>query len=177
MRCVEGVAGMTSGFLSAHGYDPGPTQRPLLAGAISGALATIPAVALLAIFGSLQIEAQILGRTEVLTTFAGSMVMAVAGAIYGRMFGRAANDVHGGWLFGMTFGFAIWAAGAVMILPLVSGGMTPAGQAAVGVFLSLVLWGAALGIIYPFVQRPLHERPETAAKRMGPHIGTDRPRR
>ena len=27
-------------FLSAHGYDPGPSQRPLLAGAISGVLAT-----------------------------------------------------------------------------------------------------------------------------------------
>jgi hypothetical protein len=177
MRSTEGAAAVKPGFLSAHGYDPGPTQRPLLAGALSGVLATIPAIGLLYAFGSLQIEAQILGRSEFATVAAGWFVMAVAGAIYGRAFGRAANDVRGGWLFGMTFGFAIWAAGAVMVLPLVSGGRTPVGQSAIGVFLSLVLWGAALGIIHPFVHRPLHERLETAAKRMGPHIGTARPRR
>ena len=34
-----------AGFLGAHGYDPGPTQRPLLAGAIVGLLATVPAIA------------------------------------------------------------------------------------------------------------------------------------
>lgn len=168
---------MRPGILSAHGYDPGPTQRPLLAGALSGVLATIPAIALLYAFGSLQIEAQILGRSEYVTVAAGWVVMAVAGAIYGRAFGRAANDVRGGWLFGMAFGFAIWAAGAVMILPLVSDGRTPAGHSAIGVFLSLVLWGAALGVVHPFVHRPLHERLETAAKRMGSHIGTSRPRR
>jgi hypothetical protein len=38
-------------FLSAHGYDPGPTQRPLLAGAIAGLLATAPAIALLYALG------------------------------------------------------------------------------------------------------------------------------
>ena len=35
-------------FLSAHGYDPGPSQRPFSAGAISGVLPTAPAVAVLA---------------------------------------------------------------------------------------------------------------------------------
>jgi hypothetical protein len=168
---------MNPGFLSAHGYDPGPTQRPLLSGAISGVLATIPAVALLHAFGALAIEAQILGRSEAMTVAGGCIVMAVAGAIYGRLFGRAANDARGGWLFGRVFGFALWAAGAVMILPIVSNGWTPAGQAAIGTFLSFVAWGAALGVVHPFVHRPLHERLETAAKRMGPHIGTSRPRR
>ena len=38
---------MMSGFLDAHGYDPGPSQRPLLAGAIRGVIATVPAIALL----------------------------------------------------------------------------------------------------------------------------------
>lgn len=156
------------GFLSAHGYDPGPTQRPLLAGAITGVLATIPAVGILYLFGSLRVEAQILGISELATVGAGWLIMALAGALYGRLFGRAANDRRGGWLFGMTFGFALWAGGAVMILPLVSGGRLPAGQPALGVFLSLVTWGAALGTIYPLIHRPLHERLETAAKRMGP---------
>ena len=96
--------------------------------------------------------------------------MAVAGAIYSRLFGRAANDVRGGWLFGMAFGFALWAAGAVMVLPLASGGEAPAGHAAIGVFLSLVAWGAALGAAHPFVHRPLHESIEKASKReeLGP---------
>ena len=44
-----------AGFLSAHGYDPGPTQRPLLSGALAGLLATAPAIALLAAFGSLAV--------------------------------------------------------------------------------------------------------------------------
>jgi hypothetical protein len=159
------------GFLGAHGYDPGPTQRPLLAGAISGVLATVPAIAILYLFGSLRVEARILRISELMTIAAGWLIMALAGAVYGRLFGRAANERRGGWLFGMVFGFGLWMAGAVMILPIASGGSAPAGKAAVGVFLSLVAWGAALGAAFPFVHHPLHERLETAARRMGPHLG------
>ena len=166
-----------AGFLGAHGFDPGPTQRPLVAGAISGALATIPAVAILYLFGSLEVEATILGVSQFMTVGIGLPVMAAAGAVYARVFGRAANQARGGWLFGMIFGFALWAAGAVMVLPIVSGGMTPAGEAAIGVLLSLVAWGTALGTVHPFVHRPLHERLETAARHMGPGIGASQTRR
>ncbi|HWJ38658.1 MAG TPA: hypothetical protein VNR86_07865, partial [Sphingomicrobium sp.] len=114
-------------FLSAHGYDPGPTQRPLLSGAIAGVLATAPAVAILLWFGSLRVEAKILGMSTLLTLIVGWAAMAVAGALYSRIFGRAANNVHGGWLFGMAFGFALWAGGAVLVLPLLSDGKAPAG--------------------------------------------------
>ena len=163
-----------AGFLSAHGYDPGPTQRPLLAGAISGLIATIPAVTMLHAFGSLGVEARILGLSDLMTIAAGEPVMAVAGSIYARLFGRAANDWRGGWLFGMAFGFALWTAGAVMVLPLASGGEAPAGMAAIGVFLSLATWGAALGLVHPFVHRPLHESIESASKReeVGPQAAT-----
>jgi hypothetical protein len=154
-----------AGFLSAHGYDPGPTQRPLLAGGISGVLATVPAVAILYAFESLRVEAKILGISELMTVVVGLPVMAVAGAAYARLFGRAANERRGGWLFGMAFGFALWAAGAVLVLPLASGGEAPAGEPAIGVFLSLVAWGAALGLVHPFVHQPLHESIESAAKR------------
>jgi hypothetical protein len=100
--------------------------------------------------------------------------MAAAGAVYARLFGRAANDIRGGWLFGMAFGFVIWAAGAVMILPIVSGGQAPAGVAALGVFLSLVVWGGALGTVLPFVHRPLHRKLKDAARRTeaGPAAAT-----
>jgi len=163
-----------AGFLSAHGYDPGPTQRPLLAGAISGVLATIPAIAILYAFGSLRVEATILGLSQIMTVVAGWLAMALAGAIYARLFGRAANEFRGGWLFGMAFGFALWAAGAVLVLPLVSGGEAPAGKAAIGVLVSLIAWGATLGAVQPFVHRPLHERLESAAKRIGPTVGTSK---
>src|SRR5207302_2339384 len=152
-------------FLSAHGYDARPVQRPLLAGSVSGVLATVAAIASLILFGSLRIEARILGLSELATVVAGAVLMALAGAAYGRLFGRAANDVRGGWLFGMAFGFALWAAGAVMILPLTSGGQAPAGEPAIGLFLSLIAWGAALGTVHPFVHRPLHQSIETASRR------------
>jgi hypothetical protein len=162
---------MTYGFVAAHGYDPGPSQRPLLSGAISGILATIPAIGVLILFGSLEVEAEILGMSPAATLSAGWGVMAVAGAAYARFFGRAANAVRGGWLVGMSFGFGLWAAGAVLVLPLISGGRTPAGGAAVGVALSLIVWGVATGILVPFVHRPLHESLETASKRAA--VGPD----
>ena len=157
-------------FLQAHGYDPGPSQRPFSAGAISGVLATIPAIGVLLWFGSLKVEAFILGLSQLETLGAGWVVMAIAGAAYGRIFGRAANNVHGGWLFGMAFGFALWAAGAVLVLPIVSGGRTPAGPAALGVAISMLVWGLAIGILMPFVHRPLHESLEKGSKRaeLGP---------
>ncbi|HKP33181.1 MAG TPA: hypothetical protein VJT70_00185 [Sphingomicrobium sp.] len=152
-------------FLGAHGYDPGPTQRPILAGLISGLLATAPAIALLHAFGSLEVEARILGLPVAATLAAGALVMAVAGAVYARLFGRAANDRRGGWLFGMAFGFLLWTAGAVLVLPLVSGGKAPAGEAALGLFVSLVAWGASIGALLPFVHRPLHKSIESESRR------------
>ena len=90
--------------------------------------------------------------------------MASAGAVYARFFGRTANAVHGGWLFGLSVGFALWGAGAVLILPLLSGGRAPAGNAAAGLALSLIVWGLATGVLVPFVHRPLHEGLEKASK-------------
>jgi len=153
-----------AGFLSAHGYNPGPTQRPMTAGAISGIAAAIPAVAVLWLFGSLEIEARILSLSIVATLALGFVAMAVAGAAYGRLFGRAANNRRGGWLFGMAFGFALWAAGAVLVLPIASGGETPSGPAAVGVCLSLLVWGFGLGLLIPFIHPYLHDRLESGAK-------------
>lgn len=168
---------MMAGFLSAHGYEPGPTQRPLLAGAISGLLATAPAVGLLHLLGSLMVEARILALPVGATIVAGCLLMAVAGAVYARLLGRAANDVRGGWLFGMAFAFALWAAGAVFILPLVGKGQLPAGPPAIGVFLSLVLWGGFLGALLPFVHRRVHLRLDEPgiAESLGPSLAAQRP--
>lgn len=145
-------------FLSAHGYDPGPTQRPALAGGITGILATPPAIAILIVFRSLEVEARILELSIGATLAGGGLVMALAGAAYGRLFQRAANDKRGGWLFGMAFGFLLWAAGAVMLLPALSGGAAPGGEAAIGLFLSLLAWGTVLGSLFPFVHRRFQAR-------------------
>jgi hypothetical protein len=169
-----------AGFLSAHGYNPGPTQRPMTAGAICGVLAAFPAVAVLWLFGSLEVEARILSLSVAATLGLGFAAMAIAGAAYGRIFGRAANDRRGGWLFGMAFGFAHCAAGAVLVLPVASGGQTPAGPAAVGVCLSLMVWGCGLGLLIPFIHPYLHERIETVAKsaELGPNAAaSNSPRR
>lgn len=165
-----------AGFLSAHGYNPGPTQRPMTAGAICGILAALPAVVVLWLFGSLEIEALILSLSVAATLGLGFAAMAVAGALYGRLFGRAANNRRGGWLFGMAFGFALWAAGAVLVLPIVSGGKTPAGPAAVGVCLSLLVWGCGLGLLIPFIHPYLHERIETLSKsaELGPNAAASK---
>lgn len=166
-------------FLSVHGYEPGPSQRPLTAGAIAGILATAPAIPILIWFGSLKVQAQILGHSTLQTLALGWTAMAIAGAVYARLFGRAANTIHGGWLFGMSFGFALWAGGAVLVLPLLSGGRTPAGPAALGIAASLLVWGLATGILVPFVHRPLHESLEKASRHagLGPKaaVGEDRP--
>lgn len=170
-----------AGFLSAHGLSPGPTQRPFLAGGISGVVATLPALVLLALSGSIEIEAKILGLSVALTTALGWIAMAIAGAVYARLFGRAANDPNGGWLFGMAFGFVLWAGGAAMILPAVSGGLAPAGSAAISLLLSLLVWGATVGVLLPFIHRPLHQNLKPASRRadMGPEAATEKepPRR
>lgn len=163
-------------FLSVHGYTPGPTQRPFTAGAISGVIATAPAIAILIAFGSLRVESSILHLSFWGTLGLGWVVMAIAGAVYARLFGRAANHTHGGWIFGMGFGFVLWAAGAAMALPLISGGEAPAGPAAMGLALSMLVWGTALGALVPFVHEPLHEKLETAAKSssVGPNAATQK---
>jgi hypothetical protein len=178
VRRTQGDHALKTTFLSAHGYDPGPSQRPLLAGAISGVLATLPAIAILIAFGSLRVEARILGLSAILTLMFGCVAMAAAGALYARVFGRAANNVRGGWLFGMAFGFALWAGGAVLVLPILSGGRTPAGTAALGVALSMLVWGLAIGLLLPFVHRPLHESLEQGSRHaeVGPNAAAGKKR-
>jgi hypothetical protein len=144
-----------SSFLSAHGFDPGPTQRPGRAGLLAGLAGTVPAGFILLAFGSLAAEARILHLPIAATLALGCGLMAAAGGIYGRAFGRGANDGRGGWLFGMAYGFLLWTFGAMMILPLLGGGEAPAGGAASGIVLSLLVWGTVMGGTFPHIHRTL----------------------
>ena len=44
-------------FIRAHGADPGPTQRPLTAGLLTGLAAIVPAGAVFVAFGSFAVAA------------------------------------------------------------------------------------------------------------------------
>ncbi|MDP8917080.1 MAG: hypothetical protein M3M95_07760 [Pseudomonadota bacterium] len=143
-------------FLRAHGFDPGPTQRPIMAGALTGLVALPPAAAIFVSLGSFSVTAE---RIMQLPAAATALILAVAfvagGMLYGCLFRRAANDRGGGWLFGLAFGFFLWVAAPVVVLPLIPGSAMAAGKAAIGFLVSFLAWGLGLGLLFPYVHRPL----------------------
>src|SRR3954465_5542156 len=98
-------------MLRAHGLDADPTQRPLLAGAIAGLIADVPAIALLGLFGSLGALGPAVGTSPGVAGLAYGATMPVGGGLYGGLFQRAANGPRGSWLFGLAFGFVLWMLG------------------------------------------------------------------
>ena len=169
-------------FLRAHGMDPGPLQRPVLAGAITGFFAAAPALLVFAVFRSLAVVADyIMQLTRPMTVAVLVAAFSFAGLFYGLTFQRAANDRRGGWLFGMVFGFVLWMAAPVVVLPMISGNVMAAGPAATGFLASFLVWGAVTGALFPHIHRPLqmhmarrgkieHELGPTAAA--APRAGT-----
>ena len=158
-------------FLRAHGVDSGPLQRPLLAGAITGLAAVLPAGAVLAAFGSFAIAAdQVMHLPRASTAAILMGAFTLAGMGYGLAFRRAANDRRGGWLFGAVFGFILWMAAPVMVLPLIGGGTIAAGRAAIGFLACFLVWGLVAGALFPFVHAPLQGRIEHDGRsvRFGP---------
>ena len=143
--------------MRAHGYLPGPTQRPVMAGLLSGAIAMIVSLPLLWLSGAAERRFHMSGIALWLPLGIYGLCMPFAGAVYGRIFMRAANDRRGGWLFGIGFGFLLWMIAATtgqiaMNRPLATGG------AAQGVFAAHLLFGLALGIFFPPVHRLLQAR-------------------
>jgi hypothetical protein len=142
-------------MLQAHGLDAGPTQRPLLAGAIAGLLADLPALALLAAFGTFDQLVDAAGGSWPSVIALHAAAMALGGIGYGLLFRRAANDPGGGWLFGMSYGFLLWLVLAVPLLQWLPPEPLMVGTAALGLYLGQVLWGMALGLAFRLVHRPL----------------------
>ena len=145
-------------YMRAHGNTPGPTQRPRLAGAITGLIAEIPAVGVLWWSGALSSVMQSLSVALWVTLVLHSAAMIVGGAIYGRVFSRAANDVRGGWLFGISYGFLIWMVGPVTVLQWLMDHPIALGVAAMGILGAHLLYGLVLGLLFPFVHRLVHKR-------------------
>lgn len=142
-------------YMRAHGNTPGPTQRPLLAGAVTGLMAEIPAIGMLWWSGALSSVSQSLSLGLWMTLALYSAAMIVSGALYGRIFSRAANDVRGGWLFGISYGFFIWMVGPVTVLQWLIDRPLALGVAAMGILGAHLVYGLVLGLLFPSVHRLL----------------------
>jgi hypothetical protein len=159
-------------MLQAHGLDAGPTQRPIAAGAIAGTVATVPALAVLIGFQSLDAPARAIGTTALAASLAYTGLMLLGGMLYGWLFQRAANDPRGGWLFGMAFGFVLWMLGPIPLLQWLPDQPILRGYPAAGLLLAQLLWGLALGLVFPLIHRHLHTgleiRPGSESRSTGP---------
>ncbi|HKG46713.1 MAG TPA: hypothetical protein VKB02_08305 [Pyrinomonadaceae bacterium] len=142
-------------YMRAHGNTPGPTQRPVLAGAATGTIAEIPALLMLWWSGALSSATQSLSVSIYATVAFYLLVMIIAGVIYGRVFSRAANDPRGGWLFGISFGFLIWMIGPVTVLQWWLDGPLALGVAAMGILGAHLIYGLFLGLLFPWIHRLL----------------------
>lgn len=161
-------------FLRAHGFDPGPTQRPILAGGLTGLLALAPGAPLFVGLGSFSVTAdRIMGLPPAVAALILVCAFVVAGVLYGCLFRRAANDRGGGWLFGLSFGFFLWVAAPVVVLPLIPGSGMAAGTPAIGFLASFLTWGLALGLLFPHVHRPLQTDLDARGKSLLDRLGPD----
>ncbi|PVE23597.1 hypothetical protein DC522_14980 [Microvirga sp. KLBC 81] len=143
-------------MLRAHGLDAGPTQRPLFAGATAGVIAALPALAILAGFQALDAPAKAAGTSVFSASLAYAALMLFGGILYGWLFQRAANDVQGGWLFGMAYGFVLWMLGPVPLLQWLPDQPILRGYPAAGLLLAQLLWGLVTGVVFPLIHRHLH---------------------
>lgn len=163
-------------MLRAHGLDPGPTQRPVTAGLLAGLAAALPALAILDNFDWFPTLAELMDTTPRGALLACAAGFTLAGMPYALLFGRAANDPLGGWLFGLAFGFFLWMLVPVPLLqwlPVWFGSGPPSliGHPSVGLMASALAWGSALGALYPHIHRRLRagiDSEPPAHARLGP---------
>ena len=145
-------------FMRAHGYLPGPTQRPVLAGLVTGAGASIASLSLAWSSGALTAIADNTGVHLATAASAFTAVTLFGGALYGRVFMRAANDREGGWLFGIGFGFLLWMLGPSTLLYWLWQAPLVTGRASQALFAAHLLFGLVLGIAFPHVHTFIERR-------------------
>jgi hypothetical protein len=139
-------------FMRAHGQMPGPGERPRLAGALAGAAAGLISLPLLSGSGASSAIAAGLGTASWTVPVLYSIAAMLAGVVYATVFGRAANDRRGGWLFGAAYGFLLWMLGPVTLLQAVLQRQLVVGTAAMGVLGASLASGLLLGVLF----RPTH---------------------
>jgi hypothetical protein len=134
------------------GRDPEPLQRPRPAGAIAGAGAAVAAAVLVLATDSAALPARAIGLPQAWLVAMSMAALTGAGALYGAVFLRAANDRRGGWLFGLGWGFLTWALGPITLCQWLLGKPISAGGHAALLLLAHLLWGLLLGLGFPLVQ-------------------------
>jgi hypothetical protein len=101
-----------------------------------------------------------LGQPLWLVIAAYAAVLAGAGALYGRVFMRAANDGRGGWLFGISYGYLLWMLGPVTLVQWVMARPVLMGGASRGLLAAHLLYGLVLGLLFPRVHRLIQRHSE-----------------
>ena len=139
---------MISPFIRAHGYIPGPAERPVAAGVLAGALALVPFLFIAWLGSALSDSAHVLDQSRPVALAYGTLMVS-GGGLYGWMFMRAANDRAGGWLFGISYGFVTWMLGPATVLQLATGRPGVVGTAAQFLFAAHIAYGLVLGVLYP----------------------------
>jgi hypothetical protein len=145
-------------YMRAHGNTPNPTQRPNVTGALASAIASIPSALILLFTGALYSVSLSLKISFWLLLPLYTSLMVMAGALYGQIFSRAANELRGGWLFGMSYGFLLWVIGPVTILQLVTGRPHAVGTAAIGLFGANIVFGLLLGALFPLIHKMVQRK-------------------
>jgi hypothetical protein len=152
-------------YMRAHGNTPGPTQRPLLTGAVAGSFAAVPYEIVLHFSGARMSISSGFGINPWISLGVSALLMVVAGVLYAAIFRRAANDFNGGWLFGASYGFLLWMVGPITVWQLVTAHPIAVGRAAMGLFAGHVLYGIALGLTFPWVHSWLETKLENDGQR------------
>lgn len=151
-------------YMRAHGNVAGPTQRPLLTGAISGLIAFVPYELILDHSGARDAITRGLGLNTWISIGIGAVVMILAGMLYAAIFKRAANDRRGGWLFGASFGFLLWVVTPITSWQLLTSRPLAVGLAAMGLFGGHIVFGIILGLSFPLVHSLTRSKMDKVAR-------------
>ena len=138
-------------YMRAHGNTAGPTQRPTLTGAIAGLISFVPYEGILRMSDARSSIAHGFDISIWTSSAINLAVMITAGILYGAVFKRAANDRQGGWTFGASYGFVLWMVAPITIWQLLAPKPLAVGTAAMGLFVAHVIYGLALGFMFPWI--------------------------
>jgi hypothetical protein len=154
-------------FMRAHGQRPGPGQRPAAAGGLAGGVAGLVTSPVLQLSGAADSVRLALALEGWWMPFLYVSAAALAGALYGAVFQRAAADRRGGWLFGISYGFLLWMLGPITLLQMLHGRPLATGGAAMGILAAHLASGLLLGLLF----RPAH-RVVRRSLEQGSRVGT-----